>query len=253
MEKQDARAATAWRSAVVASSLNVIGMAIETAIIRSAPGASVTPALLSIGVGAGLLVALLARAPSRALGNAAFILNAVAIVCALWVIDRGFEGSGRSWTPFQEHKLGMLTVAMLAAEVWIGVIGIAIYALASFVQLATFPEAIRHQLALGEPWATVAVGTFATILLAYRVKRGALERDVAVAQAQLQAAQALSRVLLTVRDLANTPLQTIALSVEIARARHPDLGPTCDRVDRSLARLRALGNRLRDVEPVAKA
>jgi hypothetical protein len=250
MTDDDTRAKTAWRCSVVAAALSVLGMLIEIAIIRSIPDMSVLPALASIAVAAVLLAVLVARArpPSIAVSNAAFLVNVGAIVAALWFVDRGFASSGRIWVPFQEHKLGMMTVALLAPELWVGVVSIAMYAGASLVQLMTLPAAGRHELALGEPWATLAFGVFSTILLAYRYKTTALEREVVVTRTSAEATRHLAKVLLAVRDLANTPLQTIAFATAEARELHPDLGTLMDRVERSLGVLRALDRRLRSYD-----
>lgn len=247
MSDQEWRAKTAWRNAVVAVVLNIIGMPFELVIVHSVPGVPTWPPLASIAAGLVLLGALFARRrkPSVALGNLVFLLNISAIMTALWVIDRGYASSGRPWVPFQEYKLGMVTVAVLAPEAWVGLVSIAAYAAAAVAQLVTFAPDTRAHLAIGEPWATMAITTFALILLWYRLKRTALELDIALTRAKLSSAEHLAKVLLAVRDLANTPLQTIAFAAETVRERHPDVGPVIDRVERSLDKLRAVDRQLR--------
>src|SRR5262249_46273530 len=90
------------------------------------------------------------------------------------------------------------------------------------------------------------------VLLVYRLRQAALERDVAFARAKSEATEDLARVLLAVRDLSNTPLQTIAFASQTALQRHPELGPVVDRIDRSLARLRDLDRKLRSLEHAVK-
>ena len=67
----------------------------------------------------------------------------------------------------------------------------------------------------------------------------------ALAIAETDGARDDARVLLAVRDLSNTPVQTIAFAAAAARRMHPDIGPLMDRVDRSLGKLRALDRQLR--------
>jgi hypothetical protein len=247
MNDQEWRDKTAWRNAMVAVALNVVGMLIELAIVRTIPGVALWPALASIATAAVLLGVLIARrrTPSMALGNLVFLVNVLAIAIALWVIDGGFATSGRNWVPFQEFKLSMVTIAVLAPEAWVGALSIAGFAIAPIVQLETFAPAVRDRLAIGEPWATIAFAAFAAILLWYRIKRTALELDVALAHAKLASAEHLAKVLLAVRDRANTPLQTIAFAAETVRERHPDVGPVMDRVERSLDKLRDVDRQLR--------
>ncbi len=247
MSDQEWRDKTAWRNAVVAVALNIVGMPLELLIARAIPGVPLWPPLASIAIAVVLLGVLIARrrTPSVALGNTVFLLNIFAIAIALWVIDSGYAASGRNWVPFQEYKLSMVTVAVLAPEAWVGALSIAGFATASIVQLATFAPSIRDHLAIGEPWATIAFAAFAAILLWYRLKRTALELDVALAHARLASAEHLAKVLLAVRDRANTPLQTIAFAAETVRERHPDVGPVMDRVERSLDKLRDVDRQLR--------
>jgi hypothetical protein len=51
-----------------------------------------------------------------------------------------------------------------------------------------------------------------------------------------------------VRDLANTPLQTVELSVAMLRRQAPHLGSIIDRIERALDRLRLLSTTLSQYE-----
>jgi len=247
MSEQELRAQTAWRNAVVAVFLNIVGMALELLVVRTIPHVPAWPPVMSIGAGFVLLGILLAHRdhPSARLGHAVFLLNVLVTLTALWLVDAGYASSGRTWAPFQEYKLAMVTVAVLAPEGWVGLISITAYAAAAIVQLATFPPSVHAHLALGEPWATIAFATFAFVLLWYRLARAALELEHAITREKLVSTEHFAKVLLAVRDLANTPLQTIAFAAETAREMHPDVGPVMDHVERALDKLRVLDERLR--------
>ena len=246
MTDQDLRARTVWRNAIVAVALNLVGMATELAIRASTPGLPVWPPLLSMGCALVLLGLLIAtrRRPSVALGNTVFLLNVAAVLTAFWFLDIAYVSSGRPWVPFQGHKLGMVTVGLLAPELWVGLVSVGAYVVAALVQLGSLEAMAHGKLALGEPWATIVIGLFSGILLAYRMRQNSLVRDMARATAHLEATEQLAKVLLAVRDLANTPLQTIALASASIREVHPDIGRTLDRLDRSLDKLSALDHRL---------
>ena len=170
---------------------------------------------------------------------------AATIIAALWTTNAIYAASGQRWIPFEANKLGMVTVAMIAPELWVGLAGIAAYAGAVYLQMATFGEAARANFALAEPWSTTAFGVFSAILLVHRLRRLALERDIARTKAELDATHRAARFVLAVRDLSNTPLQTIALEMAYAKERHPDLERSMRSIERSLARLRELDELLR--------
>ena len=248
MTEREARAAMAWRNVVLALVLNIVGMPVELAVASSVPSLPRWPAFASMAIAAVMLAVLLARRrhPSVVVGDVVFLLDVAVILAALWLIGEAHARSGQPWVPFQEHKLGMVTVAMIAPEAWVGAVGIIAYAAASLAQYSGFDQVARDQLVMTEPWATIAFLVFSGILIVYRSRQMAIEREVAVARTRIEATAHLARVLLAVRDLANTPLQTIAFAAEAARRAHPDVAPLMDSVDRSLGKLRELDRRLRD-------
>src|SRR6185369_10867796 len=86
------------------------------------------------------------------------------------------------------------------------------------------------------------------LLLAHQLRRIDLEREVARAHAEVVATQHAAKIILAVRDLSNTPLQTIALATGLAEEKHPDLEPVLRRIDRSLDRLKKLDETFRKHE-----
>jgi hypothetical protein len=225
-------------------------MPMDLAIARGIPGVPLWPGVTSIASAAALLgvLAVRRRRATLTLCNAVFLLNVAAVLFALWFSNTAYAESGRTWVPFQANKLGIVTVALLAPQLWVGGVSIAAYVGAALVQMGTFSEAARSRFALGEPWATIAIGVFAVVLLGYRLRGLALERELAHAHAEVETTRKFAKILLSIRDLANTPLQTITFAVETARTRHDDLEPVLRPVDRALGTLRDLGQRLRQYE-----
>src|SRR5262245_8129090 len=125
------RARTAFRSTTVAVALNLIGMPMDLAIARDVPGVPFWPSLASIAVAAALLGILLAlRLRTKLwLCNAVFLVNVAVVSIALWFTNSAYAESGRTWVPFQANKLGMVTVSLLAPELWVGGVSIATYLL----------------------------------------------------------------------------------------------------------------------------
>jgi hypothetical protein len=65
----------------------------------------------------------------------------------------------------------------------------------------------------------------------------ALERNMLRAQAEAMAAGQLARTFLRVRNFTNTPIQTIAFTTELLRAKDHDLKPILDRLERAVNKL----------------
>jgi hypothetical protein len=243
------RRGTAFAGTAWAAALNTLGMPILTASNRGVPGVPVTSQLASAAVGVVLLAFLFARRKTVTVWvcAAVFLINTASVATTLFVVNQQLAENALRWAPFQPNKLGALVVALLAPEAWVGVISIAAYVVAPLIQLATFSPAIRAKLAVGEPWATIGFGAFALALLVYHLHRLELERRMTAAYADAVAKERLARALLAVRDLSNTPLQTIELSLALLRAVGPKderaHASAFDRVERALRSLRDL-NRL---------
>jgi hypothetical protein len=77
------------------------------------------------------------------------------------------------------------------------------------------------------------------VLLVFRLRSLALEREMLRVQAEAAATEHLARTLLRLCDYSNTPLQTIALTTGLLRARDPELAPLLDRLARAVQKLTA--------------
>jgi hypothetical protein len=242
IEDEVARSRAAWRTATVAAALNAFGVPLDMLITRAVVGRVLWESVASAAFGAVLFVALVLgrRAPKARLAGLAFLANACAIAAAIWFSNGAYAASGRPWVPFQANKLGVITVALLAPELWVGALSIAVYAGAAIVQLSTFDAHELARLAIGEPWATIAFSLFSLVLLFHRERALALEREVVRMRSERSALERLAKILLTIRDVAGTPLQTLAFVVELARQKHPDLAPALGRAHHAIERLRDL-------------
>ncbi len=242
--RRSALAGAAW-----AAALNILGMPILTASNRDVPGVPATSQVVSALIGVGLLAFLLARRKNVTVRacSVAFLINTASIATTLFVVNQQLAERAPHWAPFQPNKLGALVVALLAPEAWVGVVSIAAYVVPALVQLASFSPAVRARLAVGEPWATIAFGVFGLALLAYHLRRIDIERRMTASHADALAKERMARSLLAIRDLSNTPLQTIELSLALLRvgggASEKTRASAFERVERALHRLRDL-NRL---------
>jgi hypothetical protein len=246
MEEDEVEERTARRSGAYSSILNSGGMAFEFLIERRVGGIPWWPGAVSALVGVLVLMVLLParRRPTLRVGVAAFLVNAAAVTFALWVTHPYYAMAPRPWRPFEANKLGALTAALLAPNRWAGLLAIAGYSGAAVLQYYLFPGDAHTRLSVTEPWASIVYGAFSVGLLAYRLRGVAMAREVARRQAETAILKRLARASLSLRDLANTPLQTLAFSIDVLRARDGSLAPILDRMERALLRLQALGRAL---------
>src|SRR5262249_8383675 len=77
-------------------------------------------------------------------------------------------------------------------------------------------------------------------LLIDRLRRQAIERKMAHAQAEAASLERFTRSMLAVRDLTNTPLQTLELNVALMARRLPEERAHLDRMQRALDAFRRL-------------
>ena len=81
---------------------------------------------------------------------------------------------------------------------------------------------------------------FTVVLYVIGRRVSAVERAAERARTEARALERLAREQLALRDLANTPLQTLEIVVELLRRQHPEARELSDRMERSLVRLREL-------------
>ena len=244
----------AWRGAFVAAALNAVGMSVDFVLARDIPKVSIYPFAMSALVGIGLVVFLLIRRQQATvrLGSVVFLLNTVAILVALWITSGYWATTGRTWTPFQANKLGALAVAMLAPQLGVGLASIAGFAATAIGKFYFLDPEIQRGFPVGEPWLILIYALFGAVLLIYRLRGMALEREMLRVQAEAAAAERLARTFLRLRDYTNTPIQTIAFTTELLRAKNHDLKPILDRLERAVDKLTELGHALNSYENAHK-
>jgi len=240
----------AWRAAFVAAALNAAGMSLDLLLARGIRDMPVYPYAMSALGGIGLLVFLLIRRPRATvrLGSVVFMLNTAVILVALWITSGYWATSGRGWTPFQANKLGTLAVALLAPQLWVGLASIAGFAVTAIAKFYVLDPEVQRGLPVGEPWFVLIFALFGCVLLVYRLRSLALERDMLRVQAEAAAAKELARTFLRLRDYTNTPIQTIVFTTELLRAKDHDLTPIVERLARAVEKLTELSHALTSYE-----
>jgi hypothetical protein len=235
----------AWLGATVAALFTAIGMLLELALVRKAPGVSAKPVGISAVVAVVLLIVLFLRrkTPSVRWASVIYLINVASVIAALLLTNLQFAVSERNWVPFQAMKLGCLIAAMVAPGFWVGLISILAYFISAFLQLEIFfPPQVKAQVASAEPWPMLAFTLAGVLALAYRFRRAQLEQEIARIQAQSFAIKRLAGAFLNIRDLMNTPLQVIEFSIDLLRKSNDPNKPVIDRIDHSMQQLREINS-----------
>ena len=224
--------------------LVMAGLIVFTGAVRHArlPEQSFIPFLL-VALAYLAVAAILWTRPRASLLTSSLLTLAanLALLPLLWHAVSIVVASGRPWTPFQGAKVAALVIALFAPEVpWLQVTSVVAIIGESVVQYASFSAEIRARLAMDEPISTFVYAGLALMLFFYRYRRYEVARQAARVRAEAASLQRLAQSFLAVRDLTNTPLQTLQLSVETIGRHHPELAAEVARMKRSLARLAEL-------------
>jgi hypothetical protein len=238
------RATEAHRSAIVCALLGVVGTALAVVGFWGFSGTAVRAVQAGgILVSATALCILRTRRPpySRALSNAIFLLVLVPTVAMVWMVDDARAALSTRWVPYEPNKLSALTLAMIAPPGWaVGLAGIVMFVGSAVVHQLAFADAFRAHAASGEPFGVIAYGVFAVVLLWYRQRSHAMRAELARAQSEKLALERVARVAITLRDLANSPVQTLELVRQELIVDAPQLFRHEGRMGRALAQLRKL-------------
>lgn len=231
---------TAWYEAVAAASLNVGGMPMEWLIGWNIPGMPRWPAGLSVLIGVVSLLILFLRRERAGfpLTGAIFLANTMAVAAGFLLTNPYYAMGAHIWVPFQGSKLATLIAVLIAPSFVLGLAGVAIHSGLSALQWLTFDSELKTKVAFGEPWAVLAIGIAAALTLCYRFSRVAAENRTAAAQAEAEAMGKLAVTLLSLRDLMNTPLQTLEFGIGVLREGKIKDGALFSQMERAVDQLK---------------
>lgn len=240
---------SAWVETVIAAAINSTGMILELSIGREVAGMPSWPAWVSAAAGGVILLILFTiRAnPKPRMVSTLFLINTLFVVMALYMRDPYFARTG-VWIPFQENKLGGLIVALLAPSFWVGLAGIAAHVGCSLLQYQFFSPEIKLGVAVDEPLATVGFGLAAVFIFVSRWRRIQCEADAQRSSAEAAAAKNIARMVLHLRDLMNTPLQTIGISTYMLREKSGSDEVALKGIEKALDRLTELNDEMQRYE-----
>jgi hypothetical protein len=248
--------ARAWRGTVVGTALVALTefayVFIDYQVYR---GEGSLPVLRALHSAWALLLLMLLLVRRRRLSRVAIdtvFASAVLPFLPIFALaERAMAASGVLWVPMTGHRLVMLAIGVLApTRLGLGGGLIAFFGLEVVVLWYGLELGERLPRFPWEPWVTLIYGGVALALLAYRVRTHRMEVRLRRARAEAEALERLARLFLVVRDAANTPLQTLELSLAVLRRRSSESEPTLASMERAARRLRALFQRLSGADPL---
>jgi hypothetical protein len=251
----DEQRARAWWGAFFGVFLTLFG---EVAYVfidwRVHPGNLLLPTLRGLHAleAVGLLALLLAWRSTLSPRMSAGVFTAVALphLIIFAVAEAAMAASGHTWQPLTGHRLLMLGIGLLAPmgpELGVGLIG----AFALEAVLLWYGLGLNTRLQMPwEPWVTLVWGASACGMLAFRVRTQRIEQRLQEARAETESLERVARLLLAMRDAANTPLQSLELAVSLLGQREPGHAKLLAAMERELAKLRSLTQRMSIADPL---
>jgi hypothetical protein len=146
---------------------------------------------------------------------------------------------GELLEPMLAHHFLLLGIAVAAPSWRIGSIAIVVFTAHAFALWQVLSGAGPSPALDREPWFTLLFGVIAMMLLYARERRRRLEQRLTAAEARARLLAQVSRLLFSLRDRANTPLQTIEIAIALLE-RGYDTPATVEMLRRALERLIAI-------------
>ena len=147
--------------------------------------------------------------------DTAFAIATVPFVVGIWLPQMHDLEHNKLLEPMLAHHFLLLGIAVVAPSWRSGLAMIALFTAHAIVLCQLLSEAGSSPALEREPWFTLVFAVFAIMLLYTREHRRKLEQRLAAAEARAQLLAQVGRMLLALRDRANTPLQTIEVAITL--------------------------------------
>jgi hypothetical protein len=204
-----------YRACRMAAVLGLLGTAIIMLAFAHYPSTGLRYAeYAGLLVNTGLLLgtALHPRPPRHGVGNVIFLLSLLPALVIVWLVDEGRAAEGLRWVPYEPTKLSALAMGLVAPPAWwVGASAVLLFIGSGLLHHVVLSQQIRSRMVSVEPWGLIAYGVFALVMLAFRYHRNSLQAELERERAERLAVEKVADVALALRDLANTPTQTIEL------------------------------------------
>jgi hypothetical protein len=250
---EKAEALVTWRCAITTNGLIAIAAAVgPSSGILNLPGISrpfVISRLATIVVTVTLTAFLIAqrKEPRLSLARVLFALPAIPVLFMNWFLARDRAALGLPTELFVREAIATAVYALATPpRTIIGLAPIAAFTVESLLVYLMARWSHDSQVPSGQPWTGLLSATCMAALAVFRAHRQQKEVVIIVKLEQAAALRGLMRSYLAVRDLVNTPLQTLRISAHLLAARYPEAHEVTGSIERAAERLNELNKVLAD-------
>jgi len=172
------------------------------------------------------------------------------ILAANVLTNYQLANAGESINLFGAFKITAFAIALIAPSPrWVAKGIILFCGLGPVVfYYALFPNELRGLFSSQEPFSSAIYATVAYIVYIYRMKADHLKKVVEKERYEKEAATHLAKIVLGIRDLTNSPIQTIELVCDLLRRGRLTNEEAANRLCHTLDRLRELSEVLKSYE-----
>lgn len=168
----------------------------------------------------------------------------------IWKTQEALANSGKPWAPFIGFRLYLFCLGVLVpGPYWFNIlliVAVWVECIALWFHLDIAHQA--HAIMGPEPWATFLYVIVAIGLVLFRARDERLIRRLSLSQARAESLENLARIFLTLRDRANTPLQTLEVSAELLKRQCPDAKELTAVMSGAISRLSATNKLLSQLD-----
>lgn len=169
----------------------------------------------------------------------AFVIATMPFLVGMWLPQTHDLQSNEFLEPMLAHHFLLLGIAVVAPSWRSGAAMIALFTAHAIALWQVLSSAGSSPSLDREPWFSLVFAVFAMMLLFTRERRRKLEQRLANAEARAVMLARVSKMLLALRDRANTPLQTLEVAISMLE-QGDDSRATLSMLRRALDRLVAV-------------
>jgi hypothetical protein len=226
-----------WLTVVVTAALVVVGEGFAAQTLHR--GGDLIRNLRLVQLGGAVVVLAISFAFrhrwSRGLATCLFVLLMAPAYPITWSYTAlAVEGTA-PWVVFPGLKLILLVFAVLIpGPYWVNGVLMAGLTIEAFVlwkvlDLSNVPTAATSD----EPGLLILHIMSAVCLFAFRISYDRVVRELAITRSRADMLEQMARILLSIRDRSNTPIQTLTFAAKLLQIKHPEAKDLAETVSRS--------------------
>lgn len=132
---------------------------------------------------------------------------------------------------------------------WVARVTLPLLAVAAVIQFFSWPQEVRMQAGVQEPWATVAFVILSGITYRFRLNFAELRLAQRVTAERNLLLQRIAHVLMGTKHLMNTPLQTLEVALDVIRKERPLAADLSTSIENSFESIRRIATTLSFADP----